>query len=234
MKNINGGSMPKLLIIEDDLTIIKGLAAAFKFHGFEVFFAESSETGLPLVRQKKPDLVILDIMLPGLDGFETCKKIREQDQHIPVIMLTAKSQESDKLLGFELGADDYVTKPFSAKELIARVRAVLKRSSVQSPLKREVQIGTAIVNLDNFTICKGGTEYSLSPKEHAILKLFIDLPDTVVSRSRIIDEVWGDEYFPSPKTIDNFIVKLRGKIEDNPRKPRHILTVHGAGYKFRT
>jgi len=226
--------MPKLLIIEDDLTIIKGLAAAFKFHGFEVFFAESSETGLPLVRQKKPDLVILDIMLPGLDGFETCKKIREQDQHIPVIMLTAKSQESDKLLGFELGADDYVTKPFSAKELIARVRAVLKRSSVQSPLKREVQIGTAIVNLDNFTICKGGTEYSLSPKEHAILKLFIDLPDTVVSRSRIIDEVWGDEYFPSPKTIDNFIVKLRGKIEDNPRKPRHILTVHGAGYKFRT
>ena len=149
-------------------------------------------------------------------------------------MLTAKSQESDKLLGFELGADDYVTKPFSAKELIARVKAVLKRSSIKTPVKREVQIGSTVVNLDNFTVCKGGTEYSLSPKEHAILELFIRLPDTVVSRSRIIDEVWGDEYFPSPKTIDNFIVKLRGKIEDNPRKPRHILTVHGAGYKFKT
>ena len=227
--------MQRILIIEDDRTIIEGLEAAFKFHEFEVFSAESSEVGLPLVRQKKPDLVILDIMLPGLDGFEACKKIKKQDRHLPIIMLTAKSQESDKLLGFELGADDYVTKPFSAKELIARVKAVLKRTAAApAPSAEQVMtIGNAIVNFDNFTLGKGTDEFPLSPKEHAILKLFVNHPDTVISRSRIIDEVWGDEYFPSPKTIDNFVVKLRGKIEDNPKKPQHILTVHGAGYKFK-
>ena len=227
--------MQKILIIEDDRTIIEGLEAAFKFYEFEVFSAESSEAGLPLLRQKKPDLVILDIMLPGLDGFAACKKIREQDQRLPIIMLTAKSQESDKLLGFELGVDDYVTKPFSAKELIARVKAVLKRTgAAPAPsAEQKVTIGNVIVNFDNFTLCKGDDEYSLSPKEHAILKLFVNHPDMVISRSRIIDEVWGDEYFPSPKTIDNFVVKLRGKIEDNPKKPQHILTVHGAGYKFK-
>jgi DNA-binding response OmpR family regulator len=225
--------MKKILIIEDDLTIVKGLETAFKFHGFDVLAADSSEKGLPLFQQEKPDLVILDIMLPGLDGFEACKKIREQDRQTPIIMLTAKSQESDKLLGFELGADDYVTKPFSAKELIARVKAVLKRTSHVPTQKQTVTIGSAVVNFDNFTVSKGGEECSLSPKEHAILKLFVDHPDTVISRSRIIDEVWGDEYFPSPKTIDNFVVKLRSKIEDNPKKPRYILTVHGAGYKFK-
>jgi len=225
--------MKKILIIEDDLTIVKGLETAFKFHGFEVLAAGSSEEGLPLFQQAKPDLVILDIMLPGLDGFEACKKIREQDRRVPVIMLTAKSQESDKLLGFELGADDYVTKPFSARELIARVKAVLKRVTQAPAQDQTVTIGSAVVNFDNFTVSKRGEEYSLSPKEHAILKLFVEHPDTVISRSRIIDEVWGDEYFPSPKTIDNFVVKLRSKIEDNPKKPRYFLTVHGAGYKFK-
>jgi two-component system, OmpR family, alkaline phosphatase synthesis response regulator PhoP len=225
--------MQKILIIEDDQTISEGLESAFKFHNFEVLLAGSSEAGLPLVKQRKPDLVILDIMLPGLDGFATCKKIKEQDQHLAIIMLTAKSQESDKLLGFELGADDYVTKPFSAQELIARVKAVLKRTAAAPSNQQMVTIGNTIVNFDNFTLCRGTDEFPLSPKEHGILKLFIHHPDMVISRSRIIDEIWGDEYFPSPKTIDNFIVKLRAKIEDNPKKPLHILTVHGAGYKFK-
>jgi len=225
--------MKKILIIEDDQTIVRGLENALKFHGFDVLAAGSSEGGLPLFQQAKPDLVILDIMLPGLDGFEACKKIREQGQRVPVIMLTARSQESDKLLGFELGADDYVTKPFSARELIARVKAVLKRTAHAPAQKQTVTIGRAVVNFDNFTVSKGGEECSLSPKEHAILKLFVNHPDMVISRSRIIDEVWGDEYFPSPKTIDNFVVKLRGKIEDNPRKPCFILTVHGVGYRFK-
>jgi DNA-binding response OmpR family regulator len=225
--------MKKILIIEDDATIVDGLQTAFQFHGFDVLTAADSETGLPMVDRGKPDLVILDIMLPGLDGFETCKRIRRQDRHIPIIMLTARSQESDKLLGFELGADDYVTKPFSARELVARVKAVLKRTAAAPGLKNEILIGSASVNFDNFTVTRGGSEYSLSPKEHAILKLFVENPGTVISRSRIIDEVWGDEYFPSPKTIDNFVVKLRGKIEDNPRQPVHIRTVHGVGYKFK-
>ncbi len=229
--------MTKILIIEDDRAIIEGLEAALNFHGFQVITAESSEKGVPLFQSESPGLVILDVMLPGLDGFEACKRIKEIAPQMPVIMLTAKSQESDKLLGFELGVDDYVTKPFSAKELIARVKAVLKRSAHQPEpapqQKQEITIGSAVVNFSHFTVTKDGTESSLSPKEHAILKLFVQNPDTVISRSRIIDEVWGDEYFPSPKTIDNFVVKLRNKLEDTPRKPQHILTVHGAGYKFK-
>lgn len=235
--------MPTIFIIEDDQTITQGLETAFRFHGFNVYTAESSEHGLPRLPELKPDLVILDIMLPGLDGFETCKRIRELDRHLPIIMLTAKSQESDKLLGFELGADDYVTKPFSAKELVSRVKSVLKRcnrptetisTTTSTPtMTPGITIGRAVVNFDHFTITKDGTESPLSPKEHAILKLLVHSPDTVISRSRIIDEVWGETYFPSPKTIDNFVVKLRGKIEDNPKKPRFILTVHGVGYKFK-
>jgi len=225
--------MNKILIIEDDPTIVEGLESAFKFYEFKVLHAENSECGMPLIKQEKPHLVLLDIMLPGLDGFETCKKIRELYPHLPIIMLTAKNYESDKLLGFELGADDYVTKPFSAKELIARIKAVLKRISKGRPSSGTVFIGNTRVNFDNFTIYKDKREMALSPKEHAILKLFVRHPDTVISRSRIIDEVWGEEYFPSPKTIDNFVVKLRGKIEENPKKPIHILTVHGAGYKFK-
>ncbi|MCP4215974.1 MAG: response regulator transcription factor [bacterium] len=230
--------MNKILIVEDDATIVEGLESAFAFHGYRVTSVDSSEKGLREFQRERPDLVVLDVMLPGLDGFAACKRIRELDDRVPVIMLTAKSGENDKLLGFELGADDYITKPFSAKELMARVRAVLKRSalnpgSAPEPVRKTVSIGGAEVNYANFTITKNCKESPLSPKEHAILKLFTDNPDTVVSRSRIIDEVWGDEYYPSPKTIDNFVVKLRVKIEDNPKKPAHILTVHGAGYKFK-
>ncbi len=229
--------MNKILIIEDDRTIIEGLVNAFTFNGFEVRAVGSSEEGVVVFQQAKPDLVILDIMLPGADGFEMCKRIRSFDLRTPIIMLTAKSQESDKLLSFELGADDYVTKPFSAKELIARVKAVLKRSVKNVPepeVERwQVVVGSSTINFRDFTIIRGGVEYPLSPKEQHILKLLVRHPDTVISRSKIIDEVWGDEYFPSPKTIDNFVVKLRGKIEENPRQPRHILTVHGAGYKFK-
>jgi len=184
---------------------------------------------------EKPDVVILDVMLPGFDGFEICKKIRERDRRIPIIMLTAKGGESDKLRGFETGADDYVTKPFSARELIARVNAVLKRSGV--PVKEEQKqvftVGNVSVNFDNFTVKREGEELSLSLKEYEILRLLMDNPDTVISRDRIIDDIWGEDYYPNPKTIDNFILKLRNKIEEDPRDPRHILAVHGVGYKFK-
>ena len=175
----------------------------------------------------------VDIMLPGHDGYEICKKIRELNKNIPIIMLTAKSRESDKLLGFELGADDYVTKPFSVKELIARVKAVLKRGEKQDLLIDIVQIGEIEVNFKNFELKNRENVYPLSPKECDILKLLIKNPDEVINRDRIIDKVWGNEYFPSPRTIDNFILKLRNKIENDPRNPSHILTVHGAGYKFK-
>lgn len=225
--------MKKILIIEDDRTIVEGLEDTFKFHEFQVFTAAAGAEGIDILKEKKPDLIILDIMLPGVDGFEVCKRIKSTAPGIPVIMLTARGQESDKLLGFELGADDYVTKPFSVKELVARVKAVLKRSKKEPAKEKAVSIGNVDINLKSFTINKEENEYPLSPKEAEILRLFLGNPDEVIDRDRIIDEVWGDEYFPSPRTIDNFILKLRAKIEEDPKEPRHIITVHGAGYKFK-
>lgn len=225
--------MTKILIIEDDSTIAMGLETAFEFHGYQVLSAADGADGILKLQRDKPDLVILDLMLPGIDGYEVCQKIRRQDKEIPVVMLTAKSQESDKLLGFQLGADDYVTKPFSAMELLARVRAILKRSGKLPKSSRHTLIGDARVELDNFIIHKDGTEHHLSPKEHDILSYLVQRPNTVVSRQQLIDDIWGEDYDPSPKTIDNFIRKLRIKIERDPAHPRHLLTVHGAGYKLK-
>ena len=223
--------MKNILIIEDDRTILEGLEDTFKFHGFEVSTALNGMDGLNLFEKKEPDLIILDIMLPEHDGFEICKKIREQNKQIPIIILTAKSQESDKLLGFELGADDYVTKPFSIKELLARVNAVLKR--IDNKMEKHYKIKNIDVNFKNFELKKNNKTFQLSPKECKILELLVNNPNEVISRNRIIDDIWGDDYFPSPRTIDNFILKLRKKIEDNLKTPIHIITVHGAGYKFK-
>lgn len=225
--------MRKILIIEDDKLIVEGLEDTLQFHDYEVVTAGNGKEGLSLFQKEKPDLIILDIMLPGVDGFEVCKKIKQTNRDIPIIMLTARSQENDKLLGFELGVDDYVTKPFSVKELVARVGAVLNRSKKTLKKETTVTVGKAEINFKNFTVTREGVEYPLSPKEYEILKLFISHPDEVIDRNRVIDVVWGDEYFPSPRTIDNFILKLRTKIETDPKNPEYILTVHGAGYKFR-
>lgn len=224
--------MEKILIIEDDLTIVKALTNALEFHGFTVAAAQSGAPGLEMLASESPDLVLLDVMLPGPDGFEVCRSIRTVNAVIPIIMLTAKDSESDKILGFELGIDDYVTKPFSAGELIARIRAILRRSkggALQLPGGLSA-IGDAVIDLANFAVCRHGVEHPLSPKEKAILEIFVTHPDTVISRDRIIDEVWGDEYFPTAKTVDNFIRKLRVKIEPDPSRPRFIRTVHGVGY----
>ncbi len=227
--------MTKILIIEDDRTISKELADALSFFEYKV---SSSFDGIEGIKQFNiigPDLVILDVMLPGVDGFEVLKKIREKNTTIPIIMLTAKSLESDKLLGFELGVDDYIVKPFSLKELIARVKVALKRTvSVKEDCDDRCieMIGDVDVNFKNFIIIKNGESFQLSPKENKILKLFVDNPNEVISRDRIIDDVWGDEYDPSPRTIDNFMLKLRSMIEDNPKKPQFFVTVHGAGYKL--
>ncbi|MCK5220793.1 MAG: response regulator transcription factor [Candidatus Aminicenantes bacterium] len=224
--------MTKILLVEDDKTIVEALSSALTFHDFSVEATDNSEKGYEKFVSEKPDLLILDINLPGADGFELCRKIRKVDQIVPIILLTARVQESDKLLGFELGADDYITKPFSAKELIARIRAVLKRSAGDKRGQTPNKIGLVEILLDQFLVKKGGKESSLSPKEQQILKLFLENPGKVISRDEIIDKIWGDDYFPSPKTIDNFIVKLRNKIEDNPKDPQHIITLHGAGYKL--
>lgn len=229
--------MSKILVIEDDQAISEALEDTLKFHGYEVRIAPDGGEGYQAYLQIPPDLIVLDIMLPDHDGFSVCKKIRETDPHVPIIILTARRQESDKLLGFELGADDYMTKPFSIKELVARIQAVLKRTSgmerTTGPSK-PVSIGKAVLDFKTCLVTRDGVEYRLSKKEHDILKLFVTHPNEVIDRNRIIDEVWGGEYFPSPRTIDNFILRLRNKIEDDPKSPKHLVTVHGIGYKLVT
>ncbi len=225
--------MKTILIIEDDTTIVMGLEAALEFHGYRIVAAANGMEGLAQLERARTDLVILDLMLPDIDGYEVCRKIREHDRQIPIIMLTAKSQESDKLLGFQLGADDYVTKPFSAMELLARIKAILKRSGNQPEPEKKISIGEANIELDNFLIRRGDEEFRLSPKEHDILSYLIQHPNIVISRQQLIDGIWGEEYDPSPKTIDNFIRKLRVKLEADAAHPRHLLTVHGAGYKLK-
>jgi DNA-binding response OmpR family regulator len=224
-----------ILLIEDDPTIIKGLESAFSFHGFNLITAMNGDQGLTLYKKERIDLVIIDVMLPDIDGFDLCKRIREENKFIPIIFLTAKSQESDKLLGFELGADDYVTKPFSAKELIARVNVHLKKTKIadlENKTGGEIIIGKATVNFDNFTISKDNQVFTLTPKEHKILKLLHNNIDLVVTRDQIMDMVWGDDYYPNIKTIDNFIRKLRLKIEEDPKKPQYLINIFGTGFKL--
>jgi DNA-binding response OmpR family regulator len=224
--------MSKILIIEDDNTLQQGLAETLQFHGFETISTRDGLSGLKLVEQQRPDLIVLDIMLPGVDGYEVCKQVRRHDEKTPILMLTARDRENDKLLGFELGADDYLTKPFSLKELVARVQALLKRTALEKDAPATVRIGDAEVLFRRFEIRRGGKALELTPKENAILRLLVAHSPEVVSRDRIMDRVWGGEYDPSPRTIDNFILKLRQKIERDPARPEHLLTVHGAGYKL--
>jgi DNA-binding response OmpR family regulator len=226
--------MKKILIIEDDKVISKEIADTLKFFEYKTHIAVDGIDGIKLYKKIKPELIILDIMLPCIDGFEVLKRIRAFDANVPVLMLTAKSSESDKLLGFELGVDDYIVKPFSLKELVARIKVALKRSStgLNSQDLETAIIGSTHINFKDFIVRKGKEEYQLSPKENKILKLFVNNPNAVINRDKIIDEVWGDDYYPSPRTIDNFILKLRSIIENEPKKPEFFITVHGAGYKL--
>ena len=224
--------MKKILIIEDDSTLQQGLVESLQFHGFETISAADGRLGFEWYNQRHPDLIVLDIMLPGLDGYEICKKIRRQDEKTLIIILTARDRENDKLLGFELGADDYLTKPFSIKELVARVQALLKRTVRETEAPTTVRIGAVEVLFRRFEIRRGGRTLDMTPKEAAILRLLTASSPEVVSRDQIMDRVWGDDYDPSPRTIDNFILKLRQKIESDPARPEHLLTVHGAGYKL--
>lgn len=225
-----------ILIIEDDQTLREGLVEAFGFHEYRALSAADGLTGLEIWRLEKPDLIILDLMLPDRDGYEICRKVRAGGDTVPILMLTAKGQEADKLLGFELGADDYMTKPFSLLELVARVKALLRRTELRhgapDPAEEGGFIGQARVHLGRFTVENKGRVHDLSPRECAILRLLLRHPGQVLDRNTVIDQVWGDEYDPTPRTIDNFINKLRKKLEDDPAHPRHLLTVHGAGYKL--
>ncbi len=227
--------MSLILIVEDDLTIRDGIADVLRFHGYDVVASGAGKPGLEMALRMNIDLAVLDLMLPDLDGLTICRRIKDARPRVGVILLTVRGQESDKLLGFEMGADDYLTKPFSLKELLARIRAVLKRGAAASgiaPVPEVVTVGAAQVDFSRFTIRREGTEFTMTAKECAILKLLAGAPGKVIGREQIIETVWKGEYEPTTRTVDNFILKLRQKIEEAPEEPRHILTVHGAGYKM--
>jgi DNA-binding response OmpR family regulator len=226
--------MSKILIVEDEKEMAVGLKDNFEFDGHNVAIASDGEEGLMLAQTENPDLIILDVMLPKKSGFDVCRELRAKGLRIPVIMLTARGQEIDKVLGLELGADDYITKPFSVRELLARVKAVMRRSTEQEEISGSVvKIGPVNINFSQYKAWNDeGKPVDFSYKEFEILKYFIDHQDQIITRDALLNDVWGYEVYPSSRTVDNFIVKLRKKIETDPNHPKHILTVYGIGYKY--
>jgi two-component system alkaline phosphatase synthesis response regulator PhoP len=222
----------KILIVEDEPAMVAGLRDNFEYEGYEVISAGDGVTGLERALKDSPDLVVLDVMMPRMSGLDVCKQLKAQRPAVPIIMLTARGQEIDKVVGLELGADDYVTKPFSVRELMARVKAVLRRSSATVPAQEVYRFSDVEVNVRSNEVRRNGELIDLSSKEFALLAYFIAHPVETLSRDRLLDAVWGYENYPSTRTVDTHIVHLRQKLEPNPEEPRFILTVHGSGYKF--
>lgn len=226
--------MIKILIVEDELAMLKGLQDNLEFEGYVVDTAQNGKDGLQKLLTNKYHLALLDVMMPEMSGFDVCKAARSKGIKTPVIMLTAKAEEIDKVVGLELGADDYITKPFSLRELLARVRAILRRAGTDEPNEenRWIEIGNMLVNFATYTASVQGTEVKLSHKEYEILHYLFAHKNETVSRDDLLDNVWGTDYQPTSRTIDNFVLKLRQKIEKDPNDAKIILTVHGIGYKL--
>ncbi len=224
--------MARILIVEDDPSILRGLADNLRFESYEVLTATDGETGYRLAREEKPDLIVLDLMLPRLSGYELCRKIRGEGIGTPVLILTARGEEADRVLGLDLGADDYVTKPFSVRELLARVRAILRRAQPSRPLPEELRFDDVAVNFRSYEATRSGKTVEMTRKEFCVLRMLAARAGDVVSRDDLLNEVWGYENYPNSRTVDNHIASLRAKLERNPGEPRRIRTVHGVGYKF--
>ena len=224
--------MRKVLIVEDDQAMAVALRDGFTYEGYTVQVARDGSAGLRMASEKGLDLVILDVMLPRMSGLDVCKQLRSDGNSTPIIMLTARGQEIDKVLGLKCGADDYVTKPFSFLELMARVEAVLRRASKKDEQLDLYQFSDVTLNFKNFEATKGGKPLDLSSREFKLLKYFIEHRGEAVSRDQLLDSVWSYHGFPLTRTVDMHIAKLRQKIEDSPADPRYIITVHRVGYKF--
>ena len=224
--------MVKVLIIEDEPNMVLGLKDSCEYEGYEVAVARDGKEGLEKASTEKPDIILLDVMLPLMSGLDVCRTLRNRGFEIPILMLTARGEEMDKVVGLEVGADDYVTKPFSIKELLARVRAHLRRSSKQLVELESFSFGDVELNFKKLTARKGGQALDVSAREFEILRYLIRHRGETVTRDQLLDEVWGYDSTPITRTVDNHIAKLRQKIEQDPSEPRHIITVHRLGYRF--
>jgi len=227
--------MAKILVVEDEQHMLSGLKDNLEFEGYEVDTANDGKQGLDKILHSDYDLILLDVMLPHISGFDICKKARKEGIETPIIFLTAKSEEIDKVIGLESGGDDYITKPFSLREMLARIKAVLRRTQARqdkSAVINNIEIGNLTVNFDTYNAFLKKEPVKLSFKEFEILHYLYKRKNGTVTRDSLLDDVWGFDYQPTPRTIDNFILKLRQKIEDDPNNPKYIITIHGIGYKL--
>lgn len=223
---------PLILIVEDDASIRLGLRKSLSFDGYQVIEAGDGEQGLEMAFSKRPDLIVLDVMLPRINGFEVCRTIRRHDKTTPILILSAKEQESDKITGLDQGADDYITKPFSVRELVARIKAALRRTKPEEQASAVFEFGNVSVDVPGQRLLVNGESIEVSNREFRLLCYLIENRGRVLSRDQILNKVWGFDYEGTARTIDNFINKLRAKLEDEPTDPQFIVTVRGVGYKF--
>ena len=230
--------MEKILIIEDEATILKALKDNLKDEGYQISTSQDGKKGLEKAIAEDVDLVLLDVMLPGMNGFDVCKSIKLKKIALPVIMLTAKSKEEDKILGLELGADDYITKPFGINEVLARIKAVLRRVEIHKKAKGtkldSYEFGDIKLDFVKLEACRGKKKIKFSKREFDVLSYMIKRKGEVVSRNDLLDVVWGYDVFPTTRTVDNFIARIRKQVESKPAKPKHILSIRSVGYKFVT
>jgi len=225
--------MERILVVEDEAKLRRVLTDFLKSEGYEVIVAPDGEAGLSMARDQHPQVVILDVMLPKKSGFDVCRELRALGVTTPILMLTAKGEEIDKVLGLELGADDYMTKPFGLKELNARLHALLRRIGDQrQDIGERYQIGAVTVDFKQQAVLRGKKTTLLSATEASLLKYFIQHRGEVITREALLNQVWGYERFPTTRTVDTHVLNLRKKIEDHPENPKWILTLHGSGYKF--
>jgi DNA-binding response OmpR family regulator len=232
MAAMQSGEPRRILIIEDEPDLVRGLTDALRFEGFEVAAAGTGQEGIAQARASRPDCVLLDLMLPDHNGFQVCETLRAHDPTMPIIVLTAKAQETDKVRGFEVGADDYVTKPFSVAELIARINAIFRRQARLATHEDTFQIGPWLIDVRKHIMMRGRHRQRLTFYELELLKLLRERAEEPVSRDEILERIWGVSQSATNRTVDNFVVKLRRKLEEDQKSPRHILTVYGLGYKL--
>ncbi len=224
--------MTRILIIEDEPDMRRGLQDNLEFENYETVTTANGTEGLRLAQKEPFDLILLDLMLPGMDGMEVCKHLKESGSTTPIVMLTARGAEEDKIAGLEAGADDYITKPFSLREMLARVKAILRRVKTDPPSVHEFSFGDITLNFDRYQASKDGKPIEMSPREFEMMRLFVENQGEIVTREQFLEQVWGYTNFPTTRTVDNHIAKLRQKIEDDPENPCHVITVHRMGYKF--
>jgi len=223
--------VPRILIVDDEPEMVRGLQDNLRFEGYQTLTAGDGERALALASAEAPDLIVLDLMMPGLSGWDVCRALRERGLDIPIIMLTARGEETDQVRGLELGADDYVTKPFSLRELLARIRAVLRRPGPRRKIE-SFAFGDSRLLPRSRQAFKAGREVVLTRKEFELLHYLVEHPGEILTRDRLLNEVWGYERFPTTRTVDTHVLRLRQKFEADPERPVHILTVHGQGYRF--